>query len=114
MTTMADTLQVDMIVNATARGFDTLSADLQKVAVAGGSVEAGAASGARGMGALAGAGSAAEAISAGKASVNLAIQMQQTELAFTTLIGSADGARQHLEALRDFAARTPFEFTGLV
>ena len=53
-------------------------------------------------------------VSAGKASLQLAMDMEQTKIAFTTMTGSATIAQQHLNELRDFAARTPFQFTDLV
>lgn len=39
---------------------------------------------------------------------------QQAEIAFTTLLGSAQEAGQYLKDLQDFAARTPFELPGLL
>ena len=51
---------------------------------------------------------------AGKASIKLAMDFQQTELAFKTLTGSAELATAHLKELRDFAAKTPFAFEDLV
>lgn len=50
----------------------------------------------------------------GAASLKLAGDLEQNRVAFQTLLGSADAARIHLEQLRDFAQRTPFEFTDLV
>ncbi len=38
---------------------------------------------------------------------------EQTQAAFTTLLGSADKAQSFLDNLRDFAASTPFEFPEL-
>lgn len=46
--------------------------------------------------------------------VELAAKMEGNKIAFETLTGSTRTATQHLEALRDFAAGTPFEFTDLV
>lgn len=45
--------------------------------------------------------------------VRLAGQLEQTEIAFTTMLGSAEGARAFLDDLADTAARTPFNLTGL-
>ena len=45
--------------------------------------------------------------------VTLAAQMEQTRVAFTTLLGSAQKADAFLKDLWDFAAKTPFEFEGL-
>ena len=41
------------------------------------------------------------------------IQAEQTRIAFSTLLGSAEAAGQYLEELADFAARTPFGLTEL-
>ncbi len=49
----------------------------------------------------------------GKAVVGVASQMEQSKIAFTTLLGSAEKAGTFLTELSDFAARTPFEFTQL-
>ena len=49
----------------------------------------------------------------GAAMVKLAMDMEQTKVAFTTLIGSEQGAMKHLQELRDFAKKTPFQFTEL-
>lgn len=59
------------------------------------------------------AGIAAGAVSVGKEMIRLGMAAEQTEIAFTTLIGSTVGAQKHLEDLRDFAASTPFEFNDL-
>jgi tape measure domain-containing protein len=48
-------------------------------------------------------------ISALKAAGNL----EQTKVAFETMIGGAERASQHLNELKDFAAKTPFEFNDL-
>ncbi len=39
--------------------------------------------------------------------------MEQTKIAFTTMLGSAEAADEMVRGLWDFAARTPFEFAGL-
>jgi tape measure domain-containing protein len=59
--------------------------------------------------ALAGAGAAAVAFG-----VKTAANMQQAEIAFTTMLGSAQKARTFLGQLQKFAAATPFEFPDLV
>ena len=46
--------------------------------------------------------------------VKLAAQYEQTQIAFTTMLGSAQDANAFLDELKDFAARTPFELTGLL
>ncbi len=48
-------------------------------------------------------------IAAGAAGLKVASDMQQAEIAFTNMLGSADKARAFLGELSDFAARTPFE-----
>lgn len=46
--------------------------------------------------------------------VSTASSMQQAEIGFTTLLGSAQEAGAYLESLKSFAATTPFELPGLV
>jgi tape measure domain-containing protein len=46
-------------------------------------------------------------------SVPVAARLEQTEMQFTTLLGSADAAKQKMKELQDFAATTPFQFDGL-
>ena len=46
-------------------------------------------------------------------SYQLAAAMEQSEMAFTTMLGSAEAATEMLTNLRDFADKTPFEFAGL-
>jgi tape measure domain-containing protein len=41
-------------------------------------------------------------------------QLQQTNIAFTTMLGSSQKATQMLNELKDFAAKTPFEFPDLL
>lgn len=50
----------------------------------------------------------------GKMALGAAADMQQAEVAFTTLIGNAQQAHTFLNQLKDFAAQTPFELPGLV
>ncbi|MBD0327839.1 MAG: hypothetical protein ICV68_15500, partial [Pyrinomonadaceae bacterium] len=45
--------------------------------------------------------------------LKLAGSMEQTEIAFTTMMGSADAARAKLNELQDFASNSPFSFEGL-
>lgn len=51
--------------------------------------------------------------SAWDASIGFNSQMQQSNIAFTTMLGSADKANKLLGQLSDFAAKTPFEFPDL-
>ena len=46
--------------------------------------------------------------------LGLASNFQQAEIAFTTMLGSARDASQFLTELKDFAAKTPFEFPDLL
>ena len=50
---------------------------------------------------------------AGVASIKLAADLEQSKVAFTTLLGSAEKADVFLRDLAKFAAATPFEFVGL-
>lgn len=49
----------------------------------------------------------------GLAGVKAAADMEQTRMAFTTMLGSADQANAFLSDLQAFSAKTPFEFPGL-
>lgn len=53
-------------------------------------------------------------IQAGKAGLQAAADFQQTQIAFTTMLGSAQKSEQFLADMRDFAAATPFELPGLL
>lgn len=46
--------------------------------------------------------------------IKTAASMEQAKVAFTTLLGSAGKAQKYLDDLSTFAAKTPFEFPGLV
>lgn len=48
------------------------------------------------------------------AAIGLNSTLQQNEVAFTTMLGSADAAKKHLDELASFAAKTPFEFPDVV
>lgn len=45
--------------------------------------------------------------------ITAAGKIEQTEIAFTTLLGSASAAKVMIKDLQEFAARTPFQFQGL-
>jgi len=45
--------------------------------------------------------------------IDAAAQAEQTEIAFTTMLGSVEKAKEFYADLVNFAARTPFELTGL-
>jgi len=61
-------------------------------------------------GALAG---GAAAVAGGVKAINAAADFEQTEVAFTTLIGDARKAEETLLRLRELGAQTPFEFPEL-
>ncbi|MDU3215722.1 MAG: tape measure protein, partial [Negativicoccus succinicivorans] len=46
----------------------------------------------------------------GVAAIKAAAGLEQTKMAFTSMLGSAQKANEFLEELKDFAAHTPFEF----
>lgn len=50
----------------------------------------------------------------GGAALKLGSDFEQTKIAFTTMLGSAERATSFLADLKAFAAGTPFEFPGLV
>ncbi len=50
---------------------------------------------------------------AGSSMLKLAADAEQTEVAFTTMLGSADAAKNMLKELTSFAAATPFEMPGI-
>ena len=50
---------------------------------------------------------------AGLAGIRAAAQLEQTEVAFTTLLGSAEAADKMIREIQKFAAETPFETPGL-
>lgn len=56
---------------------------------------------------------AAAAVGAGAFAIKTASAAETSEMAFTTMLGSAEAARDMLETLANFAAKTPFELSGL-
>lgn len=52
-------------------------------------------------------------IGIGREAITMADKMNQSQNAFTTMLGSADKAKQFLRELQDLAVKTPFEFTQL-
>jgi tape measure domain-containing protein len=50
---------------------------------------------------------------AGVVGVKTAANLEQADIAFTTMLGSADKAKSFLGDLQKFAAKTPFDFPGL-
>ena len=65
--------------------------------------------------AMGGAITAAGAVGAGVIGsfVKVAGEFEQTNIAFTTMLGSAEDAKKLLQELADFAAKTPFTITGV-
>jgi tape measure domain-containing protein len=53
-------------------------------------------------------------VQGGSALIAYNSNLQQTNIAFSTMMGSADRANQHLKDLYDFALKTPFEFPELI
>jgi|GEM_PF-1382687 len=51
---------------------------------------------------------------AGGGALKLAADMEQTRIAFTNMLGSAQAAQDFLDRLAKFAEKTPFEYTDLV
>lgn len=49
----------------------------------------------------------------GRALLDYSAKLQQTEMAFTTLLGSGDKAKALLKEIQVFAKETPFEFQGI-
>lgn len=66
-------------------------------------------------GALVGLGASISAVglAAGKTGIEFNAMMEQSEIAWTTLLGSADKAKKTINDLVELGARTPFEFEGL-
>lgn len=52
-------------------------------------------------------------MAAGLKSIKMAGDLEQTKIAFTTMLGSAEAADAFIKQLYDFAAKTPFEIEGL-
>ncbi len=48
------------------------------------------------------------------AALKTAGDLEQNTIAFTTMMKSAEGAQKHLDELKEFALKTPFQFTDLV
>lgn len=64
--------------------------------------------------ALVGAFAVNELRQAGAAMLDYASKLETTKIAFTTMLGSAEAAEQHLKELQQFALKTPFQFIELV
>lgn len=86
-------------------------AQRQIATVRGSSFLAGAAGG---LSALLGVSAISEIRAAGAAMLNYASTLETTTIAFTTMLGSAEAATQHLRELQAFALKTPFQFEELI
>ncbi len=53
-------------------------------------------------------------VGVGAAAIKVAGELEQNSIAFKTMLGSADAAQKHLNELKDFALKTPFQFNDLV
>lgn len=67
-----------------------------------------------GFAALLGVSAISEIRAAGAAMLNYASTLETTTIAFTTMLGSAEAATQHLRELQAFALKTPFQFEELI
>ena len=100
-----------------ADGLDKVQASMQKTQTLGDRLRGGLHGIGQAAGTIAKAGLVAfgaAAVGAVAASIKLGMSMEQTRMAFKTMLGSAEAATKHLEELRAFAAKTPFQFTDLV
>ncbi|BDG62337.1 tape measure protein [Caldinitratiruptor microaerophilus] len=94
--------QVAGVATAAQKHFDTIRAAIDRATPASNVL----------MGAV---GAAAAAIGGlGAAGVKMAAEMEQSRMAFTTLLGDAKRAQDFIQGLSDFAAKTPFELPGLM
>ncbi|HEY0003741.1 MAG TPA: tape measure protein [Pyrinomonadaceae bacterium] len=55
-----------------------------------------------------------ELVDGARAWLNYSAKIEQSKIAFTTMLGSAQAAESHLKELQDFAKKTPFEFPELI
>lgn len=67
-----------------------------------------------GLTALLGVSAVSEIRAAGAAMLDYASTLETTRIAFTTMLGSATLAEQHLKELQAFALKTPFQFEELI
>jgi tape measure domain-containing protein len=66
-----------------------------------------------GAGAILSAGITAPIVMLGKSVISAGMAAEQSQVAFSTLLGSGEKAKVFLGELQDFAAKTPFEFNDL-
>jgi tape measure domain-containing protein len=67
-----------------------------------------------GIAALVGVSAVNEIRQAGAAWVDYSSKLENTRIAFTTMLGSAQLAEEHLKELQQFALKTPFQFSELI
>jgi tape measure domain-containing protein len=111
-----DVAELQVVISADTRGFDTGVKHVETAAKGlGDSVSKGVGLGLgfaaleKGMSAVAaGFGAAKGAV------IDLNSSLEQSKIAFTTMLGSAEKADAFLDSLAKFAAETPFEFPDLV
>jgi len=89
------------VFNQVGKKVDGLGGAMARAAPASKMFAAGAIAAATGVGALV------------KMAVSAAAQYEQSQIAFTTMLGSIEEAEKMLKDLADFAKRTPFELTGI-
>lgn len=65
------------------------------------------------LGKVAGVAGAAALFTFGKSALNAAAQYEQSQIAFETMLGSAEKGNKLLQELADFAQKTPFELVGI-
>ena len=108
---MAEVARLQVVIGARINGFNKEMGALQKnVKRTFASDNLGINKGA--LGVIAGVGVALGAL--GLASVKAAGQMEQTRIAFTTLLKDGEKAKSFLSELEKFAASTPFELPGVL
>lgn len=95
----ADTSQMDPALKETRRQLSGLSTDAQSMGAA-----------LSGIGTTLTAAVTVPIVGVGAAALAMSAQLEQSTIGFTSMMGSADLAKDHLEQLRAFAATTPFEF----
>ena len=109
MVSIASLVGGGAVVAITIKAIDEFSSTLDKATSQFGTF--GATASKLAVGALAATATAIAAV--GIASVKLAGDFEQTQVAFTTMLGSAEAAEGMLKDLADFAVKTPFTITGV-
>lgn len=97
---IARSIQPNVIGNALSGAMTSAGAYMQQAGLA--------------MGAAVTAGFGAATVAVGKYALGVASAAETSEMAFTTMLGGAEQAKDMMSQLADFAAKTPFELSGLV